>query len=183
MKKKTRTTKKRTRRTRRIGGMNSALLALKGLKHSNNAREHGENQANAKHSSDALTAWIQKAETQTHQQQTETQTHQRQNEDMERQIIAERLRLETSPNGVKEILEVLRNPNTDVNYIYSDGKVILDKAIDVSSMNAFNATIAMPLISNETLFHSINYINELQRRNPTQTEMKHILDSRIAKII
>jgi hypothetical protein len=90
------------------------------------------------------------------------------------------------PSGESEIIVMLnKDPNTDVNYVYDNEVVLLDIAIDVSSLKAFNMILDMPNISLETLLHSVNYLEQkiLQLpKNKTRKIMKTILDNKLAEL-
>lgn len=90
------------------------------------------------------------------------------------------------PSGESEIIIMLnKDPNTDVNYVYDNEVVLLDIAIDVSSLKAFNMILDMPNISLETLLHSVNYLEQkiLQLpKNKTRKIMKTILDNKLAEL-
>lgn len=90
------------------------------------------------------------------------------------------------PSGESEIIAMLnKDPNTDVNYVYDNEVVLLDIAIDVSSLKAFNMLLDMPNISLETLLHSVNYLEQkiLQLpKNKTRKIMKNILDNKLAEL-
>lgn len=90
------------------------------------------------------------------------------------------------PSGESEIIVMLnKDPNTDVNYVYDNEVVLLDIAIDVSSLKAFNMLLDMPNISLETLLHSVNYLEQkiLQLpKNKTRKIMKTILDNKLAEL-
>lgn len=89
------------------------------------------------------------------------------------------------PSGASEIIDMLnKDPNTDVNYVYDNGVVLLDIAIDVSSLKAFNMLLDMPNISLETLLHSVNYLEQKildLPKNKTRKIMKTILDNKLAE--
>ena len=84
------------------------------------------------------------------------------------------------------ILHLLKNKeNIDLSYIYNTNKTLLDIAIDLSSIKAFNQIINKPNIQIETLLHSINYLNETIVRlpkNKTRKQMKIILENKLKEL-
>lgn len=78
-----------------------------------------------------------------------------------------------------------KNPNFDVSYIYDNGETLLDIAIMLSSIKAFDKILSMPNIPLETLLHSINYLNQMIVRlpkNKSRPQMKIILENKLREL-
>ncbi len=73
------------------------------------------------------------------------------------------------------IFHILKTPsNIDINYVYANGKTLLDIAIDVLSLEAFNKILCNFTLSMDTLYHSINYLNETLARLPNNKTRKQM---------
>jgi hypothetical protein len=83
------------------------------------------------------------------------------------------------PPGEPDIAVLLnRNPDFNLSYTDRSGLTLLDKAINLSSMKAFNQIINMPNIELDTMMHSLNYLNETIAKLPknrTRPQMKELL--------
>lgn len=83
------------------------------------------------------------------------------------------------PPGEPDIAVLLnRNPEFNLSYTDRSGLTLLDKAINLSSMKAFNQIINMPNIELDTMMHSLNYLNETIAKLPknrTRPQMKELL--------
>ena len=87
------------------------------------------------------------------------------------------------PPGEPDIAVLLnRNPEFNLSYTDRSGFTLLDKAINLSSMKAFNQIINMPNIELDTMMHSLNYLNETIAKlpkNKTRPQMKELLISKM----